>query len=490
MAVVVGLVTVLIVGFAARAQDSTPGARGDQEARKARLAERDRFSKQARALQKAGKIEEAVQVLQAVLAIEREVFGDVHEEVAGTLSWIAGLEKSRGGFAAARAAQKRVLAIRTQLLGAGHWKVTDARLELEDLRRWESLSAAQQARLREAVELTRAVVRLWRKGAYREAVPKAERALAIRREILGEEHPDYASRLNNLAALYKSMGEYAQAEPLLRQAREIWKKALGEEHPDYARSLHNLAWLYVSMGEYAQAEPLCRQAREIFKKALGEEHPDYATSLNNLALLYDSMGEYAKAEPLYRQALEIDKKALGEEHPDYATSLHNLASLYVSMGEYAKAEPLYLQALDLRRELGQKDKVAETLVSLGRAELKHGDHKSAVAHLDEALTLAREANAPGTILMATVYRARLSGGDVEAALAALEEHEERVWHTGKMEARFRLWELTKDKTHLAEAKRLLDFAVEHSPEDCRTSMIENVPLHRDIMKAWEEQGGD
>jgi hypothetical protein len=58
----------------------------------------------------------------------------------------------------------------------------------------------------------------------------------------------------------------------------------------------------------------------------------------------------------------------------------------------------------------------------------------------------------------------------------------------RMEARFHLWELTHDKTRLTEAKRLLDFVVEDSPEDCRTSMIENVPLHRDIMRAWDEHG--
>ena len=82
---------------------------------------------------------------------------------------------------------------------------------------------------------------------------------------------------------------------------------MGEEHPDYATSLNNLAGLYKSMGEYAKAEPLYRQALEIRRRVLGEEHPDYATSLNNLAVLYESMGEYAKAEPLYRQALEIRK---------------------------------------------------------------------------------------------------------------------------------------------------------------------------------------
>jgi len=85
---------------------------------------------------------------------------------------------------------------------------------------------------------------------------------------------------------------------------------------------------------------------------------------------------------------------------------------------------------------------------------------------------------------------RLPGGDIEAALAALAEYGERAAHDTNMDACFRLWELTKDQTHLEEAHRLLMFMRDHAPADCRDSMIENVPLHRDIMKAWEEQGGD
>ncbi len=59
-----------------------------------------------------------------------------------------------------------------------------------------------------------------------------------------------------------------------------------------------------------------------------------------------------------------------------------------------------------------------------------------------------------------------------------------------MEARFLLCKVTSDPAHLAEAKQLLDDLVEHAPEEYRESMIENVPLHRDIMKVWEEHGGD
>ena len=57
-----------------------------------------------------------------------------------------------------------------------------------------------------------------------------------------------------------------------------------------------------------------------------------------------------------------------------------------------------------------------------------------------------------------------------------------------MEARFLLWQATRDPAHLAEAKRLLDFLVEHAPPECRESMLANVRLHREIAAAAREQG--
>jgi hypothetical protein len=42
--------------------------------------------------------------------------------------------------------------------------------------------------------------------------------MATRRKVLGEAHPDYALSLNNLAALYESMGQYAKAEPVFLEA--------------------------------------------------------------------------------------------------------------------------------------------------------------------------------------------------------------------------------------------------------------------------------
>ncbi len=61
---------------------------------------------------------------------------------------------------------------------------------------------------------------------------------------------------------------------------------MGENHPLYATGLNNLAELNESLGNYAKAELLFRHTLEIRKRVLGEKSPDYATSLNNLAMLY------------------------------------------------------------------------------------------------------------------------------------------------------------------------------------------------------------
>ncbi|MBD2648117.1 tetratricopeptide repeat protein [Nostoc foliaceum] len=164
-------------------------------------------------------------------------------------------------------------------------------------------------------------------GLYTLAAPWYEQGLSTVQTRLGEEHPDFATSLNNLANLYDSQGRYDQAKPLYLQALDLRKRLLGEEHPSVANSLNNLANFYNSQGRYDQAEPLFLQALELYKRLLGEEHPDFATSLNNLANLYNSQGRYDQAKPLYLQALEICQQVFGVNHPNTITVRQNLENL-------------------------------------------------------------------------------------------------------------------------------------------------------------------
>jgi hypothetical protein len=57
-----------------------------------------------------------------------------------------------------------------------------------------------------------------------------------------------------------------------------------------------------------------------------------------------------------------------------------------------------------------------------------------------------------------------------------------------MQARFLLWQATRDPANLAEADRLLELLVEHASPACRDSMLANVRLHLEIAAAAREQG--
>jgi len=204
--------------------------------------------------------------------------------------------------------------------------------------------------LAEAAALNQQVVQLYNQRRYSEAMPLAQRALAIQEKALGPNHPSVAVSLNNLAELYQAEGRYAEAEPLYKRSLAIREKALGPVHPDVAASLGNLAQLYKDQGRFADAEPLFKRSLTIRKKALGPDHPDVAASLNALASLYQHQGRYADAEPLYKQSLAVDERALGSDHPDVALLLNNLALLYQLQGRYADAEPLYQRALAINEK--------------------------------------------------------------------------------------------------------------------------------------------
>ncbi|MEH2314700.1 MAG: tetratricopeptide repeat protein, partial [Nostoc sp.] len=102
-----------------------------------------------------------------------------------------------------------------------------------------------------------------------------------------------------LGRFYEGQGAYKQALPWYEQSLSSARKRFGDEHPDVASSLNNLAFLYNSQGKYSDAEPLYIEALAMRKRLLGDEHPDVASSLNNLAFLYNSQGKYSDAEPLY-----------------------------------------------------------------------------------------------------------------------------------------------------------------------------------------------
>src|SRR5260221_337339 len=91
-------------------------------------------------------------------------------------------------------------------------------------------ASAQDYPLARADALNQQVLQLYGQGRYLEAVRGATEVLAIREKGLGPDHPDVATSLSDLAAMYERLGRYADAEPLYKRSLAIYEKALGPDH--------------------------------------------------------------------------------------------------------------------------------------------------------------------------------------------------------------------------------------------------------------------
>ncbi len=228
---------------------------------------------------------------------------------------------------------------------------------------------------------------LWSMGKYAEAEPYCREALAGRRRVLGDDHLDTLVSINNMGLLLQGQGKLAEAEPYCREALAGRRRVLGDDHPHTLQSLNNMGYLLQAQRKLAEAEPYYREALEGYRRVLGDDHPETLVSLNNTGLLLQAQGKYAEAEPYYREALEGRRRVLGDDHPHTLQSLNNMGYLLQAQGKLAEAEPYYREALaGRRRVLG--DDHSDTLTSvnsMGRLLDAMGDYAEAEPYYREAL---------------------------------------------------------------------------------------------------------
>src|ERR1700719_1285427 len=79
------------------------------------------------------------------------------------------------------------------------------------------------------------------RGNYPAAQIEAQKLEQAVKARVGINHPGYAAVLASLANVYFLQGKYAEAEGLYKRALAIREQALGANHPDVAQTLNNLA---------------------------------------------------------------------------------------------------------------------------------------------------------------------------------------------------------------------------------------------------------
>jgi len=234
-------------------------------------------------------------------------------------------------------------------------------------------------------------------GKYPEAEALHKQALAMQSRVLGSDDPETLASMHSLAVDYVAQGKWAQGEALQNEALKLRRRVLGPEHPDTLRTMGGLAANYYEQGKYDQAVALYNQTLGIQRRVLGPEHPETLASMHNLATVYIDQGKYADAETLYSQTLEVRRRVLGLQHPETLTSMGNLAFVYIEQGKYAQAETLQHLTLETQRHvLGPEH--PDTLISatlLGEVYCEQGKYAQAGALFTQNLEIQRRVLGPG-----------------------------------------------------------------------------------------------
>jgi serine/threonine protein kinase len=308
-------------------------------------------------------------------------------------------------------------------------------------------------------------------GRLSQAIALFEESLQRRRSQFGPDHPDTLASMSHLATAYRDTGRLAEALPLLEQALSRRRATLGPDHPETLQSMSNLAQVYHAAGRSANALPLLEQTLDRHRAKLGPDHPNTLGSMKSLADSYADLGRQAEALKLREQTLALARAKLGPDHPDTLACMNSLANSYAALSRHAEALRLREETLGLRKaKLGPDH--PDTLISMNDLAVSYADlgrQAEALKLFEETLALQKAKLGPDhpdtLISMNSLAAAYQDAGRLDEALALFEETLKRRQaklgsdHPNTLQSMGELAMVYLSAGRLAEALRLLEEAL-------------------------------
>ncbi len=342
---------------------------------------------------------QAEPLLARAYALRRKSLGDWNPNVAEILWAWANSVRLQGQYQKAEPLFRQALSIREKTLGGHSSAVMESLASLGECLYLENRDAEAEPLLRRALALERELnsdsgpriylaLLLERKGGYSEALRLLRETVEIQRRI-DPDGPNFANSLHNLAGALIDAGDLTGAEATEREDLALRRKILGDNHPDLGYPLNNLGFLLLEEGNWQAAEPVLRENLELRRKTLGEKSIVFAVALNNWGRWLQAKGDYAEAETTFKQALATIAQTSGPEGWAAAKVIANLGLLQFDRGNYAEAERYARQALDMDHKLGGEEnpQAASALIDLAEDRAFQGDPASTEPLLREALAI-------------------------------------------------------------------------------------------------------
>lgn len=254
--------------------------------------------------------------------ILKTIFGEESDIYALSMNNIGSSLLFTGDLEEAEITLQKALSLREKLLGKSHPDVAMTKVNL-------SLFYCQLGDVKKALNFCKEALNIFKENKMNEMV---------------------GACLNNLGIYYTIDEDYSKAEEVQLQALKIKKDVLGENHPDYAKSLLGIGLNYLEKEKYKEAEQYLLQSVLINRNNFGEANINYARAINFLGLLYLRIGNFTKGETLLEQSLKIYTKQSGINNIEIISPILGFNYLYECTHNIQKADSTLAEALSLYKK--------------------------------------------------------------------------------------------------------------------------------------------
>ncbi|MEG4938713.1 tetratricopeptide repeat protein [Microcoleus sp. F4-D5] len=237
---------------------------------------------------------------------------------------------------------------------------------------WAQSQNSQLEKLKQLIEQAR-------QQQPRQAIETWQQVLAIARQFKERQHEALA--LNNIGAIYDSIGQVQEALKYYKQALSIWWE-VGDLNSE-AITLNNIGEVYKSIGQPQEALKYLKQAFAILWAV--NYRAIEARTLTNIGTVYETISQPQSALKYFNQALPIWRQ-IGDRNGE-AVTLSNIGGTYHSIGQPQSALKYYNQALPIRRKMGDRAGEATILNNMGLVYHSIGQPQEALKYYNQILPI-------------------------------------------------------------------------------------------------------
>jgi eukaryotic-like serine/threonine-protein kinase len=222
---------------------------------------------------------------------------------------------------------------------------------------------------------------------HREAIELGERALAIKRELYGDNARQVLDGLAMLAGQYQAIGDYGAAQRHRDEELALAMRLFPESHPRVGVAEAGAAALQEALGNWQESERLYALGIDKMRQAPAEhsrplinalaalsgllDEPDppvaaallaearmlanehYGADSLSMALIHvqaataaSNYRDFQTSTSEFRAALDIYESRLGRQHGATLTALNNLGVLHMRAGEPERAEQVFRELIE------------------------------------------------------------------------------------------------------------------------------------------------